>query len=118
METGEILKNVWMALGYKNKSSFARSLGRRVEIIDYASEKNRISDILEMLIISKHPVNAEYLRTGKEPILKVEYRASECPMCNKKDEQIEHLLEEIEIYKEYIQRLKDDAKSKKLDQAG
>ena len=48
METGEILKNVWMALGYKNKSSFARSLGRRVEIIDYASEKNRISDILEI----------------------------------------------------------------------
>ena len=63
MEAREILKNVWMALGYKNKTSFARSLGRRVEIIDYASKNNKISDILEMLIVSNHPVNPEYLRT-------------------------------------------------------
>jgi len=118
METGEILKNVWMALGYKNKSSFARSLGRRVEIIDYASEKNRISDILEMLIVSNHPVSREYLRTGKEPILTVEYRTSECPLCKKKDEEINHLLEEVGMQKKYIQLLEENAKIKKLDQAG
>ena len=118
METKEILKNVWMALGYKNKTSFARSLGRRVEIIDYAIYKNRISDILEMLIVSKHPVNVEYLRTGKEPILKVEYRTSECPFCKKKDEQISHLLEEIEILKKIVRLLEERGESKKFDQAG
>jgi hypothetical protein len=53
MTTKEILKNVWMELGLKNKSQFAKSMGKRVEIIDYAIKHNRISDILEMYINKK-----------------------------------------------------------------
>ena len=122
MRVDEILKNVWSVLGYNNKTAFAKSLGRRVEIIDYAIKKNKVSDILETLITSKHPVNAEYLRTGKGEIIKkvTKYSQSDCPLCKEKERTIAEkerniriLEERVEELKEYIEELKNPEYAKK-----
>lgn len=108
MAAGEILKNIWIKLGFKNKTQFARSLDRRVEIIDYAIKHNKISNTLEMLIVTKHPVNREYLQTGEGPILKARINYERCLQCQLKENQIEHLLDEIYHFKKYIVMLEKE----------
>jgi len=116
MTTKEILENIWMELGIKNKTQFAKSLGRRVEIIDYAIVQNKISPLLEMLIISNYPVRKEYLRTGKEPILKIDHRAGECLRCKEKDKTIKHLENEIFNLNKQIQLMEENRELKQLNE--
>lgn len=127
MDVENILENVWTALNFKTKNAFANSMwGERIDTINYAIKKNKIPKRLEMLIISKYPeVRQEYLRTGEGPVLRVDHNTSKCPLCKKKDEQInllneqiEHLLDEIEILKEYIKLLKEQKKPKNLKETG
>lgn len=103
MKAGEILKNVWVELGFKSKHAFAKSLGRRVELIDRSIKDERISNILEMLIVTKHPVNPDYLKTG---IGKIRIDKPICKDCIEKDERIRHLYREVENLSDYISDLK------------
>ena len=117
MNVEEILENVWIALGFKTKNAFAKSMNNeRVDTIDYAIKNNKIPKRLAMLIVCNHPVREEYLRTGKEPILKIDHRAGECLRCKEKDKTIQHLENEVVNLNKQIKLMEENRELKQLNE--